>query len=588
MSNSSIITLREFLQKGKCKTFVIPDYQRGYIWGKSRGTGKNSVEYILESITNSITNKRDLFLQGITITESDSEIILIDGQQRTTFFYLLLSVLHFRDKVEDIGFNIRYPIRTDSEIFLNGLKNLSEAELDGIAEDPDENFQDIYYFKKTIRLICKNRFKLDLDFILDNIKFLYINIPKDKAKLVFTMMNGNKANMKTEEIIKAEMLRLVSIDPTKSDQEKISEADRWEQNLLRSKYAREWDKWLYWWNREEVIEFYRTDGDVLGLLLKTYYFQSKLNKDFNFENFRDNKLRAPKRNDLAAKEVFYDLRHIQKRFEDIYNSISDDEKLHNKVGCILKLFSNPKERMRFILWFFNIENQRMIDAYYKYAILGLSHSQIVLYLCSKDKKEENKEDKEKKVAKEVQDEIDILIQTVSDPLLYDRSEKEREHAYRQLLRRNIEEDTRLGRVFDFSIWDERSLEHIFPKSRVAYEGKEDLSENVEFDRKLFISEETDELEGSEHCIGNLALLYKDDNSKFGAKTVEQKKLYYFEQEDPNNRFRSRHLLHTISMFATGDWSSEKGSDPKSRPAVVNTIIKNKNKFIEEVQKYYEK
>jgi hypothetical protein len=105
---------------------------------------------------------------------------------------------------------------------------------------------------------------------------------------------------------------------------------------------------------------------------------------------------------------------------------------------------------------------------------------------------------------------------------------------------------------------------------------------------LFISEETDELEGSEHCIGNLALLYKDDNSKFGAKTVEQKKLYYFEQEDPENRFRSRHLLHTISMFATGDWSSEKGSDPKSRPAVVNTIIKNKNKFIEEVQKYYEK
>ena len=143
MSNSSRITLRKFLQKGKCKTFVIPDYQRGYIWGKSRGTGKNSVEYILESITNSITNRRDLFLQGITITESDSEIILIDGQQRTTFFYLLLSVLHFRDKVEGIDFNIRYPIRTDSEIFLNGLKNLSEAELDGIAEDPDENFQDI-------------------------------------------------------------------------------------------------------------------------------------------------------------------------------------------------------------------------------------------------------------------------------------------------------------------------------------------------------------------------------------------------------------------------------------------------------------
>lgn len=585
MSNSSIITLRQFLKKGK--TFVIPDYQRGYIWGKSRGTGKNSVEYILESITNTITNGRELFLQGITVTESDSEIILIDGQQRTTFFYLLLSVLKFKD----IDFNIRYPIRTDSGDFLNELKNLNDAELNTIAEDINEQFQDIYYFKKTVRLICEHKSELDVNYILDSIKFLYINIPRDKAKLVFTMMNGNKANMKTEEIIKAEMLRLVSIDPSKSDKEKISEAERWEQNLLRSKYAREWDKWLYWWNRDEVIEFYQTGGDVLGLLLKTYYLQSKENKEFNFENFRDNNLRSPSgNNDLAAKQVFYDLRHIQKRFEDIYNSINDTEKLHNKVGCILKLFSDPKERMRFIKWFFTPGNQSLIDSYYKYAILGLSHSQIVLYLSSKDKEEENKNDKEKKVAKEVQDEIDILIQTVSDPLLYDRSEKEREHAYRQLLRRNIEEDTRLGRSFDFAIWDERSLEHIFPKSRVSYEGKIDLSENVEFDRKIFMSKESGELEGSEHCIGNLALLYKDDNSKFGAKTVEQKKLFYFEQEDedPNKRFKSRHLLHTISMFATGDWSSEKGINQESRPAVVNTIIKNKDKFIEEVQKYYDK
>ena len=583
MSNSSIITLRQFLEKGK--TFVIPDYQRGYIWGKSRGTGKNSVEYILESVTNSITNERELFLQGITVTESNNEIILIDGQQRTTFFYLLLSVLQFKD----IDFNIRYPIRTESEKFLKGLKNLSMSELDGIAEDDDEDFQDLYYFKKTVKLIREHKSKLDVNYILDSIKFLYINIPRDKAKLVFTMMNGNKANMKTEEIIKAEMLRLVSIDPTKSDKEKISEAERWEQNLLRSKYAREWDKWLYWWNRKEVIEFYQTGGDVLGLLLKTYYLLSEANKEFNFENFRDNNLRSPSgNNDLAAKQVFYNLRHIQKRFEDIYNSISDEVRLHNKVGCVLKLFSDPKERMRFIRWFFNPEHQSLIDAYYKYAILGLSHFQIDLYLRSKDKEEENKNDKEKKVAKEVQDEIDILIQTVSDPLLYDRSEKEREHAYRQLLRRNIAEDTRLGRPFDFTIWDERSLEHIFPKSRVSYEGKTDISENVEFDRKMFISEESGELEGSEHCIGNLALLYKNENSQFGAKTVEDKKMFYFEQEDPDNRFKSRHLLHTISMFATGDWSSEKSSDQESRPAVVNTIIKNKDKFIEEVQKYYEK
>ena len=39
------------------------------------------------------------------------------------------------------------------------------------------------------------------------------------------------------------------------------------------------------------------------------------------------------------------------------------------------------------------------------------------------------------------------------------------YAFMQLLRRNIEEDSKLSRKFDFSIWKERSLEHIYPKSK---------------------------------------------------------------------------------------------------------------------------
>lgn len=82
------ILLKNYL--GKNKTFVIPDYQRGYVWGKERQGENNSVENLLDDLVCRYKNDSEVFLQGVTVTESDNEIILIDGQQRTTCFYLLL------------------------------------------------------------------------------------------------------------------------------------------------------------------------------------------------------------------------------------------------------------------------------------------------------------------------------------------------------------------------------------------------------------------------------------------------------------------------------------------------------------------
>ncbi len=90
---NATITLREYLEKGK--TFVIPNYQRGYVWGKNKsGNTKNAVEYMLdESLIPGFNNKSQIFIQGITVTEKAKEIVLIDGQQRTTFFTFCLNIL---------------------------------------------------------------------------------------------------------------------------------------------------------------------------------------------------------------------------------------------------------------------------------------------------------------------------------------------------------------------------------------------------------------------------------------------------------------------------------------------------------------
>ena len=445
------------------------------------------------------------------------------------------------------------------------------------ADNPQEEFQDIYYFKKTVRLVLKKASGWDIDKILDKVQFLYITIPEDKASLVFSMMNGSKADMKTEEIIKAEMLRLVSAENTFSFNNissnelleslfhKVKEVEsvHWEQNLLRSKYAREWDKWLYWWNQPEVATYYHTEKSVMGLLVKTYLKSKggKIGKEGKyFEAFRDKLLRGDN-NEKLAKNVFYDLRHLQKKFEDVYNSISDSKKLHNKIGAILTLHGK-EDRERFVEWYFASNEEKDIEGYFKLVFLCLSYTIIV----------ENK-------SEAIENAKGEMYKSLCSNNLYN---EDNSYAFMQLLRRNIEEDSKLGRKFDFSIWKERSLEHIYPKSKfykieTTIDGgkryiRGDGAEIEEKDTRDLINEADFKENGNEHCIGNLVLLYKNENSGFGAKSFDDKKSIYF-NVDSEKPFRSRHLLHTISVFAKKEWG-------------VNEIVENKTNFINEIKEYY--
>lgn len=561
---SPLISLKEYLAKEK--PFLIPYYQRGYVWGKSRDSQKDSVKFLIESIINSYNNNAELFLQGVTVSERNEEIELIDGQQRTTAFYLLLQYLEYRGE-----FAINYPIRTESHNFLNSLKNKSSEEVVGIcSEDLDEQYQDIYFFKKSIRIIhteLKDFDKLSLiKFLLDNerVKFLYIDIPQEKATTVFKMMNGNKAEMKTEEIIKAEMLRLVSNREINNNVSTIElEALRWDENLIRSKYAREWDKWLYWWNKKDVKKYYNT-SNVMGLLVETFFYANTKKQIFNYENFRDTFLRGTD-NTFLAKEVFYKLRQLQKKFEDVFNSFDElieKNRLHNKIGAILTLFKSD-DREKFIISYFANQNNYDIDEYLKLVYLGLNFLEI------------------EKVIKNIDNTVVTLLQAKKEELLRNISNDnlywdDNSQAFIQLLRRNIEEDTKLCRKFEFSIWQEKSLEHIFPKSKVFHLDngilKNGSNETISYTDSTFLDQLDFDKNGSEHCIGNLVLLYKNENSSFGAKDFNDKKSLYFDL-NRSATFRSRHLLHTISVFAQEKWKAKE-------------IQINKENFINEIKMYY--
>ena len=538
---SNTITLVEYLTKVDPNNgaFIIPSYQRGYVWGQERvGQRVNSIVNILESLIDGFNNKKEIFLQGITVCEDGNNITLVDGQQRTTFFYLLLKYLKY-----DGHFSIHYAVREPSDTFLKefsvaAILNADYAKLD------NEEFQDIYFFKKSIFIIDKYLKNIEqddfLEYVKNKVRFLYISIPEEKATIIFSMMNGNKAQMLNEELIKSELLRSASLT---SEQSLISEV---ENTAIRSRLAREWDSWLYWWNDKEHQEYFHIQTQ-LGWLLPLVNTSDKI----SFEDFRKKNLETA--TVKSAKLVFKKMRLLQKSIEDAYNN----PKTYNAIGAILHFRDTAARRFTFLRWYFDLVAKvdkdtldQMLKKYYDWSMLGINHEDIV---------DDNLE--------KFYDARDEFRTKLEDDLLYRTGY---EVAARWLLRLNIAEDSSQesgeGRKFDFEIWRERSLEHIYAKSKVAHVQD---GVNLSWDDKVL--EDTSHIElwrhdikyikddveytASEHSIGNLVLLYKDDNRRFNADGFQDKKDIFFRNVG-DSLFKSRHLIHTISIFANSHWTGE--------------------------------
>lgn len=557
IGDKTTITLSNYIQLlNGTGSFVIPDYQRGYVWGqKKKNSSSDSVSFLIKALKESYQKGNDIFLQGITVHEKkDSfDIVLVDGQQRTTFFYLLLRYLGYKDYV-----SIKYDIRKESNDFLSNFDKEDDR-----SRNDDEEYQDIFFFKRTWRIFARELNDIDKDsfrtFILKHVKFLFVIIPEEQAKIVFTMMNGNKAKMTDEELIKAELLRCASLE-----HDLIGEA---EHIALRGRLAREWDSWLYWWRDKKVESFFRTGGKQLGWLLPLVSENSKV----NFESFKDKLLKYQTMK--QSKNVFKQMRLLQKSIEDAYNhSIS-----YNYLGVILYIRNDAEQRFAFLRWYFCINQDGShsksiaeLKRYYDWAIIGVNHEDIVADNTEKYSDARNRFHREL--------ESDMLFMHYY------------ETAYRWLLRQNIRQDNLYNnrrnikqdsnRKFDFNIESNRSLEHVYPKSKIGHRNDQGVALNWNDEpikdvssialwreeMKWLCKEDQRIYHASEHCIGNLVLLYKRDNSKFNDADFRKKNQYFFTDQDDES-FKSRHLIHTTMAFSDVNWEDKTSGKPWNKEQV---------------------
>jgi len=203
------INIRGYIGENCKRYFTIPAYQRGFKWGVPNADGDNDAAILLADILDAMqAKKEEYFIQGVTVYEKENEIILIDGQQRTTTLFLMLNELMTHDEKDkylffDDNFKLKYKIRQSSHDYLSAICN--DLEYSG-----DHNTQDIFYFKEAQKQISgkigsKDKEKIK-EYILDKVMLFYIKVPEDQAANVFSMLNGAKAFMKTDELIKSDFL----------------------------------------------------------------------------------------------------------------------------------------------------------------------------------------------------------------------------------------------------------------------------------------------------------------------------------------------------------------------------------------------
>ena len=202
--------------------FFVPDYQRGYRWGE------NEVKQLLDDIYENSQKKescaKNYYLQPIvvkTIREGNYE--LIDGQQRLTTLYLILSCIKEMLPKTFLNYEITYQTREDTCNFLKKIDvNKKEENID-------------FFFIANAYSTIRNWFGLDneendsmaiaINFyqtLFNSVKIIWYE-PEDNVSGVdlFTRLNIGRIPLTNSELVRALFLSRNS-DLTPAEQLEIA------------------------------------------------------------------------------------------------------------------------------------------------------------------------------------------------------------------------------------------------------------------------------------------------------------------------------------------------------------------------------
>lgn len=280
MTNNNILKLKSIYEL-LTENFYIPSYQRGYRWTESQ------VKALLNDIWDfrNSNPKTDEFycLQPVVVTKTENidgnPWELIDGQQRLTTIYIILSYFNKRLAEDSKGpiFSLEYATRENSKSFLLDIKK----------EDKDENID--YYFIYEAFETIKTWFSDKINFIgnfesvlLNNTKVIWYEVDDESTNTIdiFTRINDGKIPLTNAELVKALFLQKDNFE-TKYDLKQLQIASEWDQiekKLQNNSF------WYFIYSSKNEIKYENRIEYIFDLM----YDKKKDNEDyFTFNKFQN-------------------------------------------------------------------------------------------------------------------------------------------------------------------------------------------------------------------------------------------------------------------------------------------------------------
>lgn len=344
-------------------SFYIPDYQRGYRWGKQQVEDllndinefkeEGSNFYCLQPLV--VRNRQDekKILSQIKETNKLSEVKrlleekkeweIIDGQQRLTTLFVILKAMGIENP-----YNLEYQTRPNSKDF---LKELAVKNMEVLETKAKENI-DFYHIFNAFKTVTKwlkekttneekyiiEKFK---EKILDHVKFIWYESKEENPIEVFTRLNIGKIGLTNAELIKA--LILNSSNFNKSDIQ-----------VRQETIALEWDNIEYTLQNDEFWYFLNNIGNEKATRID---FIFDIIKDQDYLNVK--KVIFQKDNEGYDKAIGNDSYQTFRYFYEYFKKYGMDEKTGEyitKEKLLKEAWDKVKEIFRtFKEWYDDLE-----------------------------------------------------------------------------------------------------------------------------------------------------------------------------------------------------------------------------------------
>lgn len=327
-------------------SFNIPNYQRGYRWTKQQvedllddiwefhNKKKSDQEfYCLQPLVvkRKEIDEQDFLKQikGIGNIEEIKKIVnsikypwdVIDGQQRLTTIFIILSVLGSEKK-----YTLKYETREKSEKF---LKNINAGNKDNIDFFHIYNAKEVaedWFGKKQAE---KENFS---ETLLDRVKFIWYETVEEDPIKVFTRLNIGKIPLTNSELIKALLLNSSNFKSENPNHLRLKQQE----------IASEWDN----------IE-YTLQNDEFWLFLHSPNYDKPTRIDFIFdlivEIVEKDSLGLKNYKDINYKDIIGTDNYRTFRYFNLFLSEKSEEKITQCWSEVKKYFQTFQE------WFNDLE-----------------------------------------------------------------------------------------------------------------------------------------------------------------------------------------------------------------------------------------